>query len=211
VYGSYAAIDCGLLTESLVCLTGGVPMRIPISPSADPDDGTLFDNLLRIQDERGVCLLGAGSAGQPTRAAVDAAIAVGGSGGFSKDEYPLGICPGHAYAVLGLFDLDARQRRSPASWQLLQLRNPYGMPRARSRCRFAPLLIHKFHTRFANIFGASTSEATMRPDPRYATQGVRRWRRAVGGRFFCVEGSTLPPRNTDPQELFLGPNKYLLL
>jgi hypothetical protein len=40
-----------------------------------------------------------------------------------------------------------------------------GHPRARSHCRLAPPT-HPLHTIFTNIFGASVSETTMRPNPR---------------------------------------------
>jgi hypothetical protein len=43
-----------------------------------------------------------------------------------------------------------------------------GRHRARSHCRFAPPLVHK-PTIFANVFGASVSESTMRPDHRSAS------------------------------------------
>jgi hypothetical protein len=54
-----------------------------------------------------------------------------------------------------------------------------GAPRARPHCRFSMVkrgLVtssRPLHTRFANIFGASVTEAVMRPDPRRALAAVR--------------------------------------
>ena len=49
---------------------------------------------------------------------------------------------------------------------------------ARSHCRFVLPLIH-FNTRFTDLFGASISETTMRPNPTVPHQGELDWKASL--------------------------------
>jgi hypothetical protein len=56
--------------------------------------------------------------------------------------------------------------------QLVELME-VGVGLALSHCRVVCTTTHPLHTRFTNIFGASISEVTMRPDPRSAGRAPR--------------------------------------
>eukprot|EP01047_Picozoa_sp_COSAG01_P069066 COSAG01_NODE_10123_length_2244_cov_1.421445_3_plen_216_part_00 len=146
-----AAIEAGQLTDSLVCLTAGIPSRITVDSGLlsrlqklEDADQTPTDSGALTRSNRaheaggggwfagGAYLLGAGSKARLSAADIQAALAVGGGRGGGKgtpplpsDEAmgPLGVVPGHAYALLGMWDVETADGKRT---QLLQLRNPWG-------------------------------------------------------------------------------------
>eukprot|EP01043_Picozoa_sp_COSAG02_P011523 COSAG02_NODE_424_length_22575_cov_79.088361_19_plen_1122_part_00 len=142
LYGSFASIEAGQLTDALVCLTAGLPERILTKPPrsnlksgkvARIDTNELFRKLVQLSSSNADdgrsdskrwgalshYLLGAGS--------------IAGDD-HSRPRFMHGIVPGHAYALLGTYDLNSNSgsKEVDPSLQLLQLRNPWGQPPARS-------------------------------------------------------------------------------
>lgn len=140
LYGSFASIEAGQLTDALVCLTAGLPERILTKPPrSNLESGTapridtneLFHKLVQLSSSNADdgrsdskrwealshYLLGAGS--------------IAGDD-HSRPRFMHGIVPGHAYALLGAYDLNSQtdKKRVDPSLQLLQLRNPWGQPSA---------------------------------------------------------------------------------
>lgn len=134
LYGSFASIEAGQLTDALVCLTAGLPERLLTRPSGKApqiDTNELFDRLVQLSssnDDDGCSdskrwealshyLLGAGS--------------IAGDD-HSRPRFMHGIVPGHAYALLGAYDLNSHSGSNAVDprLQLLQLRNPWGQPPA---------------------------------------------------------------------------------
>lgn len=102
LFGSYGAIDGGLVHFALADFTGGEPDMLTVTDAeVQPavDDGSLFKKLLKYA-ELGY-LLGAGS-----------------PSGSDSDVSSLGVVQGHAYSLLQVKEVNGVQ--------LLQLRNPWG-------------------------------------------------------------------------------------
>jgi len=102
LYGSYPAIEGGLVDTAFADLTNGAPDRYELQ---EPDVRRMLSNgqfweKLKFWYSKNY-LMGAGS-----------------PNGSDRDVSPMGIVQGHAYGILDVFELEGNQ--------LVQLRNPWG-------------------------------------------------------------------------------------
>ena len=132
LYGSYAAIESGQLTDALVCLTAGLPKRLLTAPRGTRVRDRVFECTPAWSTQLFHKLLDLVGARQDGDGGQGLSHVLMGAGSVGPDRLctPLhmqGIIPGHAYALLGAFDLC--HGGSDAKQQLLQLRNPWGQGR----------------------------------------------------------------------------------
>ena len=103
-YGSYSALNGGLVHTALVDLTGGVGQCVALQDEKPAiQDGSLWRKLLTWHESG--FLIGCGS-----------------NAGSDSDTSKQGIVQGHAYAILRVVEVDD----SRGSHKLLCLRNPWG-------------------------------------------------------------------------------------
>jgi hypothetical protein len=85
------------------------------------------------------------------------------------------------------------------TWLFVGARNFCINRTARSYCRFVLPLRHPLHTRFAKLFGASVSEAMMRPNPRLCW-GRHRQPRSAATRMVAALAATTTWWSEMPEE-----------